>query len=192
VTRLLVLLLLLASSSVASTSSQSQPLEGEALFTALRSGGFVLFFRHARTDFSQTDTAEKDLNDCAKQRNLSAEGRVQSTAIGAAMRQRRISVSRVLASPYCRTRETARLAFPTLQLEVTNDLVGGISERCAACLRTLLSTAPTPGTNTVLVSHQFNFRDVTDLSLEEGEAAVVQPLGASGFRVVARVTSDAW
>ncbi|NJK45919.1 MAG: histidine phosphatase family protein [Pleurocapsa sp. SU_196_0] len=188
----LLALLLIASSSVALTSSQSQPLEGEALFTALRGGGFVFFFRHARTDFSQMDVAGNDLNDCAKQRNLSADGRVQSTAIGEAMRQRRIPVSRVLVSPYCRTRETARLAFPAFSLEVSKDLVGGISERCAACLRTLLSITPAPRTNTVLVSHQFNFRDVTDLSLEEGEAAVVQPLGTSGFRVVARVTSDAW
>src|SRR5918992_1485576 len=76
----------------------------------LRRGGYVLALRHAATDFSMSDTT-RDLRDCSRQRNLSAEGRRQARSIGSAFRRLGIPVGVVLASPYCRTRETARLAF---------------------------------------------------------------------------------
>jgi virginiamycin B lyase len=44
----------------------------------------------------------------------------------------------------------------------------------------------------VVVAHLFNIQEAADLSLEEGEAAVFEPLGARGFRLVARVAPRAW
>jgi Histidine phosphatase superfamily (branch 1) len=76
----------------------------------LRRGGYVLAFRHAATDFSMTDST-RDLRDCSGQRNLTAEGRRQARSIGREFRRLAIPVGRVLASPFCRTRETASLAF---------------------------------------------------------------------------------
>jgi len=77
----------------------------------LRSGGYVLYFRHAATDFSQNDEKMKSYEDCADQRNLIDQGRADAKAAGAAIRELRIPVERVLASPFCRTVETAQLLF---------------------------------------------------------------------------------
>ncbi|MHC4456635.1 MAG: histidine phosphatase family protein, partial [Planctomycetota bacterium] len=88
-------------------------LSDEALVTALRRGGYNIYFRHAATDWSQNDqvTAEGDWTSCdpARMRQLSAEGRVVAQRIGAAIRRLDIPIGHVLASEYCRTRETAQL-----------------------------------------------------------------------------------
>jgi hypothetical protein len=170
----------------------ASPPSGVALVEALRQGGYVIYFRHARTDFSQKDVS---LADCRSQRNLSDEGRAQARAIGAAIRSLGIPIGRVLASPYCRTRETAELAFG--QVEVTRDLLGrGLSEEqsriSASLLRPLLGAPPAPGTNTILVSHGFNLRAADGIALAEGEAAIYRPGEHGSFTRVGRLTSDQW
>src|SRR3990172_5990252 len=81
------------------------------LLATLRQGGYILYFRHAGTDFSQNDKNMKSYEDCANQRNLTDKGRNDARAIGAAIRELRIPVGRVMASPLCRTVETAELVF---------------------------------------------------------------------------------
>lgn len=165
-------------------------LEGAALVQALQKGGYVIYFRHAATDFSQADTDGPALQDCGKQRNLNEAGRAQARAIGEAFRALKIPVGNVLASPYCRTRETAQLAFG--RFEVSEEIRGGSGPARAEALRRLLALVPPAGTNTVLVAHQFNLRDAAEVSLAEGEAAVFRPLGPGGFRLVARVLAEDW
>jgi phosphohistidine phosphatase SixA len=174
-----------------------QPLElaGPALLSALRGGGYVLYFRHAATDFGQSDERMTGFEDCATQRNLTDRGRADARAIGADLRALGIPVGEVLASPYCRTMETARLIFG--RATTTPAVRGGPAqpespERYAA-LRELLA-APVPrGTNVAIVSHGNPWRAVAGGPyLAEGEAAVVLPRGADGFRVVARVRQEDW
>ena len=168
-----------------------------SLVERLRGGGYVLAFRHAATDFSMTDTT-RDLSDCSRQRNLNAEGRRQSRAIGSAFRRLGVPVDVVLASPYCRTRETARLAFG--RARSSRDLLAARYLESAAArkrqpgrLRRLLAQRPRRGTNTVLVSHNFAIDDATGESLAEGEAAVAAPgRGRRGFEIVTRVEADEW
>jgi hypothetical protein len=90
----------------------------------------------------------------------------------------------VLSSEYCRTRETAEIAFG--RVTPTQDLTSRVSTASAEeeharieALRRLLATPPAPGTNTILVGHQFNLRDATGVSIAEGEAAIFQPMGTS-------------
>ncbi len=104
--RLLRLAALLAS-ALALTCVAQTTLEGKALVEALRQGGYVLYLRHASTDFGQNDEAMTDYANCAQQRNLTDAGRAEARAIGAAIKELRIPVGPVLASPYCRTRESA-------------------------------------------------------------------------------------
>jgi virginiamycin B lyase len=168
-----------------------------SLVEGLRRGGYVLLFRHAATDFSMVDET-RDLRDCTRQRNLNAEGRRQSRMIGGAVRRLAIPVGEVLASPYCRTRDTARLAFG--RLRVSSALLSArylpspsARARQPARLRRLLAAPPRRGTNKVLVSHAFAIDDATGASLAEGEAAVVAPAGGTrAFRVVATVEADEW
>ena len=81
------------------------------LLADLSNGGYVLYFRHTATDFSQTDEKMKRYEDCADQRNLIDKGRADARAAGATIRQLGIPIERVLASPFCRTVETAQLLF---------------------------------------------------------------------------------
>src|SRR5690349_22128456 len=81
----------------------------------LREGGLVLYMPHTSTDFSQNDAAMTSYADCAHQRNLTDKGRAEAREIGANVTRLGIPLGEVLASPFCRTMETARLAFGRAQ-----------------------------------------------------------------------------
>ena len=167
-------------------------LAGQTLVEALRQGGYVIYFRHAATDHGGVDSVEWPRE---QQRNLSETGRADAEAIGRAFRALGIPVGRVLASPFYRTIDTAQLAFD--RAEIAPELLGLLSDDAgraerAAALRRLLSTPPEPGLNTVLVAHLSNLQEVAGVSLPEGGAAIFQPLGPGGFRLVARLTPAEW
>ncbi len=164
------------------------------LLSALRSGGYVLYFRHTATDFGQNDEKMSGYEDCANQRNLTDAGRADARAIGAAIRSLGIPIGEVLASPFCRTRETAELIFG--RYIVSPAVRGGPASAEAgryAELRLLL-TRPTPAdVNIAIASHGNPFVAVVGGPyLAEGEAAVIEPLGNAAFRVVARIGKDEW
>ena len=119
--------------------------------------------------------------DCARQRNLTEAGRAEARAIGAAIKRLAIPVGDVLASPYCRTMETGRLIFG--RATPTQAVRGGPARRrtptATPQLKKLLSTPPPAGGNLAISSHGNPFRAVAGAPyLAEGEAAVVEPLGA--------------
>ncbi|MCD6058726.1 MAG: putative phosphohistidine phosphatase, SixA [Thermomicrobiales bacterium] len=166
------------------TLAGDEALAGPELLAALRNGGFVIYFRHARTDFSQDDTDLSDLSNCATQRNLSAEGRTQARLIGDAIATLAIPIGDILSSELCRTRETAELAFgeATPAPDLTSFGTAGSEveeEERVAALRRLLATPPAPGSNTVLVGHLFNIQAAAGISLAEGQAAIFRPFASS-------------
>jgi len=183
-----------AQTSATRSSIPPRELSPSQALAQLRHGGYVLYFRHAATDFSQNDEKMRGYEDCASQRNLTDNGRADARAAGAAIRELRIPVERVLASPFCRTVETAQLLFG--RAERMPEVRGGPtapagSERYAA-LRKILATPVPPRTNLVVVSHGNPFYSVAGPPyLAEGEAAVIRPLEAD-FRVVARIRIDDW
>jgi phosphohistidine phosphatase SixA len=160
----------------------------------LRQGGYVLYMRHASTDFGQNDARMQSYEDCAHQRNLTDKGRAEARAVGEQVRRLRIPVQRVLASPFCRTMETARLAFG--KAEAMREVRGGPATaddpaRYAA-LKKLLSTPLAQGGNLVIASHGNPFHALAGAPyLAEGEIAVVEPKG-SGFAVVGRIRLEDW
>jgi phosphohistidine phosphatase SixA len=157
----------------------------------LREGGYVLYFRHATTDMSRNDAGMKSFEDCASQRNLTERGREEARAIGEHFRRLNIPVGEVLASPFCRTMETARLAFGRAQ--ASNDVRGGpVQASRYDALKKLLSTPVPKGTNRVISSHGNPFYALAGAPyLAEGEMAVVRPQG-SGFVVLARLRVEDW
>jgi len=161
----------------------------------LRRGGYVVALRHAATDPTATDLTA-NLRDCSRQRNLNAAGRRQARAIGRAFRQQDIPVGRVLASPFCRTRHTARLAFGEAQPSralLSPDFGDGDPERRPRGLRRLLTLAPPSGSNTVLVSHEAAIAAATGVTVAEGESVIVAPgRGPRGFQIVTTVEADEW
>lgn len=169
-------------------------LPHSGLLSELRRGGYIIYFRHTSTDFSRDDSRSRSDADCENQRPLTDQGRDEARRIGAAMRDLGIPIGRVLASPRCRTVETAMLAFN--RAEKTNAARGGPArpeepDRYAE-LRKILATPLKPGANLVIASHGNPFYAVAGAPyLAEGEAAVVRPLG-SDFEIIARVRADGW
>ena len=80
----------------------------EVLWTALVTGEAVALIRHALAP-GTGDPAGFKLDDCATQRNLSEEGRLQARQIGNAFRENGITSAQVWSSRWCRCLETARL-----------------------------------------------------------------------------------
>ncbi len=168
-----------------------------ALASALQRGGLVLVIRHAATDFSKPDQDPVVLSDCGTQRNLNAQGRADARAIGRAVRRLRLRIGSVFASPFCRTKETARLAFSRFRISqaLLNTIASEHDARWRSQIRAarrLLGTKPADGMLTVLVTHGSVVGDTTGQTLEEGETLVFRPLGASRFRLVGRILPREW
>jgi phosphohistidine phosphatase SixA len=163
----------------------------------LRQGGLVIYFRHGATDQTGSTDEAADLMKCETQRNLSAEGRRQATEIGKAFQALSIPVGTVTTSPFCRTKDTAKLAFG--RFTVSNDLYFAIgtdaaeTKRFAESLRRMLSTPPAKATNAVIVSHTANLREATGIwPKPEGVAYVFRPLPAGKFEAIAMVLPEDW
>jgi len=172
-------------------------IDGAELVRALRHGGYVLYFRHGKTDLSTSDSDRTSLANCATQRILSAEGRQQMTDIGQQMRRLGIQVGTVLASPYCRTLDTAKLAWgrvsaePELVHTVTAD--AATTQQRAAALSKLLATVPQAGTNSVLSGHTGNLLEATGIwPSPEGVAIVFKPDGRGASSYVATIPPTRW
>jgi len=163
------------------------------VLAALREGGYVLFLRHASTDFSQDDSRMTSFEDCATQRNLTDHGRAEARALGEHIRRLKIPIGEVLASPFCRTMETARLAFG--KARATNEVRGGPANDSArySALKKLLSSKVPGNGNLVISSHGNPFHAVAGPPyLAEGEIAVVRPEGRERFSVIARIRLTDW
>jgi Histidine phosphatase superfamily (branch 1) len=148
-----------------------------ALANALERGGVVLVMRHAITE-SATDRVEV-LGDCSQQRNLSEEGREQARRIGRDI-EAFVPVMTVMASPLCRAKETAEIAFDrhviVNRLLVSPGVVGTIEddERRIRILRDRLARFAAPGKATVLVTHTGNIGGAFDQSVQEGDTLVLR------------------
>jgi phosphohistidine phosphatase SixA len=175
--------------------SASAAITDTDLLRQLRAGGLVAYFRHTTTDFSKDDRQMVDFDDCASQRPLTALGRTQALAIGAEWKRLKLPAGRVLASPYCRTRETAQLMFG--RHERSDEVRGGPGEDGSdryTGLKRLLSTAPVPATaNLVISGHGNPYQAVVGAPyLAEGEAAIIRPLGEGRWQVLARLKAGDW
>jgi phosphohistidine phosphatase SixA len=201
ITALCVSLVAALAVSALYASAQDQP-DDRALVDALRKGGYVIYFRHAATDWSQNDqvTAVGDWTSCepSRMRQLSDQGRAAARRIGEAIQRLDIPVGRVLSSEYCRARETAQLmdlgpvtATRALMNMRVAEMVGGRAAVVARA-RAELARAPEPGTNTVLVAHGNLMRAASGAYTGEAGAVVFEPLGEKAFRQVRVLAPESW
>ena len=150
----------------------------ESPWAALQNGSIVLF-RHADAP-GIGDPAGFRLGDCGTQRNLSEAGRDQARRIGERFRSRAVKVGAVLSSQWCRTRDTAELAFPGMARDDPgfNSTFGDRSStagQTGAALATLKRWRG-PGA-LVVVTHQVNITALTGRATASGEGIVVRPRG---------------
>lgn len=171
----------------ASPARATGALTDAATWNILRTGGIVLF-RHANAP-GVGDPPGFRLGDCGTQRNLDAAGRAQAQRIGARLREQGVTVGKVLASQWCRTRDTAELAFPgrvTPQAAFNSffeDRDNAPQQTSAA--RALLLAWNGPGA-LVVVTHQVNISALTDGFTASGEGIVLRRLGQQ-LEVVGRI-----
>ncbi|HEV7819734.1 MAG TPA: histidine phosphatase family protein [Burkholderiales bacterium] len=176
------------------SSEAVRKLTPAELLAELRRGGYVIYFRHTSTDFSQNDLQSKGYQDCAHQRNLTDAGRAQARAIGAAIRDLKLPIAKVLASPMCRTMETARLVFGMAEPvpEMRGAAVPVADPNRYAALKKLFATPYPRGENLAVASHGNPFYGAAGPPyLAEGEGAVIRGLG-NDFEIVARIRVDDW
>ena len=156
---------------------------------ALKQGGTVALFRHARAP-GTGDPADFKLDDCSTQRNLSEEGRRQAQRIGDEFRIRREPVERVLSSRWCRALDTARLAFGAMAQPSPplDSFFSGRDQEPAQtqAVRRIIEGWRSTGV-LVLVTHQVNITALTGIFPSEGEMLVMRPRTDSGFDVVGRI-----
>jgi broad specificity phosphatase PhoE len=174
--------------------------DDKSLASALRSGGLVIVVRHGATFPDQADTDPFHMDNIAAQRNLNDNGKALAKTFGESLRQIGVPVGRVYTSQFNRAYETAVLAG-FKNIEKTADLTeGGLvvspneNNRRADALRKMLAVAPSPGTNTVLITHKPNIIDALGkdwFEVKEGEASVFRPENGR-YTLVARVQMADW
>jgi phosphohistidine phosphatase SixA len=177
-----------------------QTIGDQALIGALQQGGYNLYFRHEATNWSQQDAVQQrdDWQSCDgnRIRQLSEQGRQSAKRTGQAMRSLNIPVSEVLASPYCRTMETAR-QLGLGDVQPSDDVINlrvaeyfGGREAVIATARELLSRRPVAGSNRVIVAHGNVARNATPVYPGEGEMVIFKPDGKGQFSFVGRIMPE--
>ena len=202
------ILLLMLAAAIAIAGQSARPAAQElthAAFDDLKHGGFVVVFRHGKTNAGPAfpeDKSPLDLANCADQAMLSETGQEQARAIGMAFMSASIPVGKVLASGYCRAIEMARLAFghaetsDALLLRNFAPVAGAPAPppwpQRVEMMKRLIATVPEAPTNTILITHFPNVTAALGVQIDFGDAVIVKPDGQGGARLVARIPANQW
>jgi phosphohistidine phosphatase SixA len=160
----------------------------EVVWAALAQGGKVLLFRHGEVQRGPGygDSMVRD-ESCVRERNLSATGRRQFTRIGEAFAARGIRVDEVLASPFCRTRDSAERAFGRFEvrefLSLSEILPESVAQDAALEAAEVIGNYQGEG-NLVLVTHEPNVVLISQRRVGFAEAVVLEPQGGPFFEVI--------
>jgi phosphohistidine phosphatase SixA len=169
--------------------------QDDDLAARLRDGGLTIVIRHAATDRSRPDAPTVVLDDCATQRNLSDQGRTDARTIGTAVDRLDVPVGEIWASPYCRSRDTAELAFG--RFEVVPGLERLYPERDEQADQRLSQLigkqAPRAGEPNLVIASHGVYPSVLapSVPLAEGEAALYARADG-GFELVGRILPEEW
>ncbi len=155
-----------------------------SLLREMRQGGVAILMRHTQTTPGVGDPPGWRLADCASQRNLADAGIAHAQRIGRWFAENKLRPTQVRHSPWCRTRDTAQLAFgrssewPALS-NIFEDRSGADAQ--AAQVRAFVGSLARAEL-VVLVSHGSTIVHVTGVSLAQGEAVLVRrdPAHAAG------------
>jgi phosphohistidine phosphatase SixA len=161
----------------------------EAGWALLRNGGQVVLLAHARAP-GTGDPANFEIGNCQTQRNLSDQGRQQARRIGALMAARAEPVDHVFVSRWCRTLDTADLAFSRIEIEELAALDpppddDAAAEQAKTTVVDLIREYSGRG-NLMLVTHPDTIAMLTGIRPREGEAVIVNA-GADGLAVHGRI-----
>lgn len=164
----------------------------------LREGGYILYARHGEATVGE-DQPYLNFQYCYTQKNLSETGRREAVYYGQLLRYWQIPISTpIMASPFCRTIETAHYAFPYAPIQIDPfwleiyNLSGPISEAeqtsIITNLQSMLEMKPPKGTNNVIIAHSFpngiGLGEIANMG-----TVIIKPRGqGNGYEVVRKLT----
>ena len=157
----------------------------ETLWAKLAEGGKVVLMRHGslKTGRGNGNSLLRDPS-CKQERNLSDEGRKEAKTIGERFRARNIPIEAVRYSPYCRTADTAKIAFGNGSEVAYLSLFEVLGPQEAAAqtaeLNQVIGSYAGKG-NLVLVTHEPNINAVSFEMMKNSDFLVLQPKGGSEF-----------
>ena len=193
------ILLLVFALIAAPVAAQTADPKSVAVF--LQKGGYVIVFRHGATNRDQADTDPLNLENVAKQRQLSEQGRDVARAVGASFKSLPVPIGKVYTSRFHRAVETAQLlsgkeVTPSADLSEGGLVVTPIeNDRRAEAFRKLVAVAPEHGTNTLIVSHKPNIIDAFGkdwFDVKEGEASIFRPEAGGKYVLVGKLQAAQW
>lgn len=188
-----------------SPAAHAADLDG--LVASLKSGGYVIVFRHGATDDSQKDVYPFKFDDMSAQRQLNDKGRAVARDLGAALAKLGVPVGEVYTSRLNRAVETGRLIGGkdvTPVDELTDSGAGsasamanpdGKNAKAGRAVRDLVNVPPKAGVNNLAVTHKTNVTDAFGkefADIREGEALVYKTSASGPATFVARVQANEW
>jgi phosphohistidine phosphatase SixA len=181
-----------------------QFLSGPPLLKAMTTQPALIYFRHFPTQHDPRRDDPKswfhgrltgdDFADCSWQRELHPYGRALAYSVGAQFATLSLKIHKVLASPYCRCIESARLMTgltPEVDLGLIYHRAEQTTERMESAFQRILLTPENfvPGRLTVVVGH----RPVLDAFGEVAEGdAVVFIHEQNTYSVVGKIAASEW
>ncbi len=165
-----------------------------SIWSKLKQGGYVILMRHGPVDtMTHSTNPNAEFENCVGQSNLSPQGQQEATRTRRAFKKHLTPISSVLAGPYCRTQDTARIAFGKVQVWDALDLQTTLPDEESA--KRTAEVAARIGEykgrkNLVLVTHRPNIDALTLELIEPGTLLVLQPGGGSNFTVVGRIAVE--
>jgi phosphohistidine phosphatase SixA len=158
--------------------------------SAINSEDAIVFIRHALAP-GTGDPVDFDVDDCATQRNLSAQGRQQSADIGNRLRELGFDGVPVYTSAWCRCRDTAELmaSGPVEVQPLLNSFFATPSDgpQQLEQLADWLATVEKP---VVLVTHQVVITGMTNVYPTSGEMVIVNLEDGGELQVIDTIETD--
>ncbi len=162
----------------------------ENVWEILKRGGHVVLMRHSTAE-KVGDPLAFETNDCSVQRNLSQRGRREAEFVGRTFRARSIPVAKVLSSRYCRTQETAKLAFGRVTTWQPLDLLYALPEQDRDARTEVVAKrigAYAGDDNLIMITHRSNIDALTFKIVEPGGFLVLAPDYEGSYNIVGHLS----
>ena len=161
------------------------------LWEKLKNGGLVVLMRHASVKKGR-QYGNPLLRDpsCVNERKLSDKGKHQAAQIGKVFSSKGVPVEQVLNSPYCRTTDTARIAFNKSQPVEFLSLLEVLSQTQVQANTEKLSQkigSYSGKGNLILISHAPNINAISFETVEPAAFIVLTPMGGNEFEEIGKI-----
>ncbi|ARP61328.1 MULTISPECIES: histidine phosphatase family protein [Bacillus cereus group] len=165
----------------------------------MKAGGYNLYLRHGEKE--REPGGVLNLKDCKTQSNLTDNGKKQSEKLGEIFRKQKVPVQYpVFTSPYCRTKDTDKLAFGEQNIEVMDELaeINNLNidspnkqqRLVKEKLIRIFETEPNSQVNRVFIAHDYSFHNSIQ-SLGFLDTVILKPKGLGfGYEFVGLISLD--